>query len=93
MSRPLVIEIGSIRIDAEGRVEDAARIEAVLREGLAALGERLKSSTFARDPEATGIALGRLRIDDLAVEDWLGPRGAARVADVLYERIAPGRSG
>jgi len=93
MTHPLVLDIGQIRIDATGTPEDAARFEAVLREGLEDLAERLRSSALARDPEALSVALRQIRIDDLSAEDWLGARGAARVAEVLYDRIAAGRAG
>lgn len=86
----LVVEIGQMRIDATGRPEDAARIETTLRQGLDLLAERLAHSPFGRDPSALHTAIGQIRIDDLSVEDWLGDRGAARVADILYERIAVG---
>jgi hypothetical protein len=92
MSRPLVLEIGRIRVDAIGTPEDAARFERILREGLAQLAERLRSSPFARDPEAMSMALQQIRVDDLAAEDWLGARGAARVAEVLYQQISAGRT-
>jgi len=47
---------------------------------------------FAHDPEAMSIALQQIRVDDLAAEDWLGARGAARVAEVLYQQISAGRT-
>ncbi|MDK3073546.1 hypothetical protein QO034_10520 [Sedimentitalea sp. JM2-8] len=90
MIPPLVVEIGQMRIDATGRPEDAARIETTLRQGLDLLAERLAHSPFARDPAVLHTAIGQIRIDDLGVEDWLGDRGAARVADILYQRIAEG---
>ena len=87
MTRPLVIEIGAVRIDAAARPEDAARIEAVLRDGLSRLAERLDHSALARDPSAVAVALDEIRITDLNLEDWLGPRGAHRLADMLYDRL------
>lgn len=91
MSRPIVLQIGAVQIDAAGEVEDAARLESVLREGLEQLAERLRSSPFARDPGAVGVALQQIQLGDLAAEDWLGDRGAQRIAERLYEQIAAGR--
>ena len=91
MSRPLVIEIGQVRIDARAEPEDADRIEATLREGLRLLGERLETSTFARDPEALAVAIDAVTITDLTIDSWVGRRGAERVADALYRRITAGR--
>jgi hypothetical protein len=90
MTRPLVLEIGQVRIDATGTPEDAGRIEATLRQGLDLLAERLAHSPFARDPEALRTAIRQIQIDDLSIDDWLGDRGAARVADMLYDQIADG---
>lgn len=83
----LVLDIGAVRIDATGLPEDAARIETTLREGLEMLAQKLASSPFARDPEAMGVAINSLQIDDLTQDDWIGERGAARVADIMFDRI------
>ncbi len=93
MTGSLVLDIGQVRIDATGQPEDAARIEATLRDGLDQLARMLAASPFARDPEAMGTAIAQLQIDDLSTEDWLGPRGAARVAELMYDRITAGRTG
>lgn len=93
MTAPLVIEIGSLRIDAIGQPEDAARIETVLREGLKRLAERLASSPLARNPEAMALAIRGIEIDDLGFEDWVGARGAARLAECLYDRITRAEAG
>ncbi|MFY0617695.1 hypothetical protein [Shimia sp.] len=90
MTLELVIDIGQVRIDAVGGSEDARRFEETLRRGLEKLAEKLASSPFARNPEATALVIETMQIDDLNRDDWVGDRGAVRIAECLFDAISTG---
>ena len=88
MMPELSISIGELTADVSGGLVDENRIEMTLRSALRLLAERLRSSPFARDPEALALVLTSLQISDISADDWVGQRGAERVADALYQQLS-----
>ena len=62
--------------------------EPTLREAFRLLAERLQRTPFHQFGNARELAIESLRVSNLPVDELLGPRGAERLAEQLYDELA-----
>lgn len=76
----LVLESDAERAQLEGAEESITK-------AFQLLGERLKRSPFERWADIKPQLIEALTLGPLSPDDWLGERGANRLADLLYQRL------
>jgi hypothetical protein len=81
------LRIDRLVLDMDGDRATADRARAVIRDALQRLSARLQSSPFARRAPSEAIALERVTLDVLPMNELFGPRGAERLADELYTEL------
>ncbi len=87
----LDLRIDQISVDADLSDAQAERLSPVLRFAFEDLARRLQSSPVARLNSPSQLAISELHVDAVSVDELLGPRGAARLADVFWQRLIASR--
>jgi hypothetical protein len=87
MSRHIEFHVDRISIDMDLSEAEARRIGPVLKRAFEELARRLQMSPVARLAGTDRLSLGELQVDALSVDDLLGPRGAARLSDIFWQRM------
>jgi hypothetical protein len=93
MDQRVTLKIGRIGFTIETEVEDQKRIAATaveLRRGLEILAKRLAASPFGRSAMPQRLVLERIALEPLSLDELAGPRGAERIADMLYTQLVRG---
>jgi hypothetical protein len=94
MDQRVSLKIGRIGFTIESEADDRDRIPITadeLRRGLEILGRRLASSPFGRSAMPQRLVLERIALEPLSLDELAGPRGAERLADMLYAQLVGGR--
>lgn len=85
--RRLQLDIGTIVFEAGGSGEPLEPLAPVVRRALELLAVRLARTPGARFGAGLAPVIEHLRLGDLPLDELLGPHGAERLADALYDRL------
>src|SRR5262249_58346910 len=81
------LHVDRLVVDTELGSSEAERLAPVLRAAFQDLARRLERAPAGRWRNTTRLALARLCIDAVPVDELLGPRGAARLADAFWAEL------
>ena len=92
MKKRVELHVDQISIAMDLSEAEAERLTSVLKTAFEDLAKRLQTSPVTRFRSPTRLALGELRVEALPTNELLGPRGAARLADIFWEQLTTSRS-
>lgn len=81
----LTLTIDRVVVETELEREAAAQIPEVLREAFQRLAERWARSPWARSISLATAIRRHLEVEPVSADELLGPRGAERLADKLWQ--------
>lgn len=84
----LTLAIDRVVVETELERSAAARIPDALRDAFFLLAEQLARSPSARHGQLASTVIELLENEPIAAEELLGPRGAERLAESLWARLA-----
>jgi hypothetical protein len=88
----LRLSIGELVVETEAERAQAEQLSWVVREAFARLAELLGRAPLTRWSGQGELSIGQLTVGALSMDELLGPRGAARLAEQMYQQIAGGAS-
>ena len=84
------LSIERLVVETAAEKQAAGELPEVVRAALRKLAERLSGVPLAREVRLAATVRARVEIDTLPLDALLGPRGADRLAEELYQRIVRG---
>lgn len=81
------LEVDRLVVETDAERRRVEQLPAKLEEAFQQLADRLAKSPLGREVRLGERVLERLRIDTLAADELLGPRGAERLAEELYRQL------
>ncbi|NMO21854.1 hypothetical protein HPC49_34470 [Pyxidicoccus fallax] len=88
----LKLSIGEVVVETAAEQAQAEKLSPVVREAFARLAELLGRAPLTRWGGQGELVIGELTVGALSLDELLGPRGADRLAEQLYQRIVGGAS-
>ena len=87
MDQQITLKIGEITLAVESEEYNPAAIKQILQRAMQIFVLRLTESPFGRSIDPVRLALQKLELEPLSVQELLGARGAERLANELYNKL------
>ena len=88
----LRLSLGELVVETEAERAQAEQLSTVVREAFARLAELLGRAPLTKWSGQGELVIGQLTVGSLTMDELLGPRGADRLAEQLYQQISGGVS-
>jgi len=88
MGSRVTLKVGALRVAVVGEDEVAKALPLKLQEAFVLLAKRLAATPFGREAAPEHLVLDTVELSPLPLDELVGPRGAERLAEQLYRRIA-----
>lgn len=86
----LRLSLGELVVETEAERAQADQLSTVVRESFARLAELLGRAPLTKWSGQGEVVIGQLTVGSLTMDELLGPRGAERLAEQLYQQISGG---
>jgi hypothetical protein len=89
---PITVDIGDVIVRGDAERHRLERVAPAVEEAFRLLAEQLERTPLARFGDARRLLISRLESQLVSLDDLLAPRGAARLAEDIYQRLTRERS-